>query len=197
MEVSGTLSSNLPNDVSASWSRLKINSNINARVSVGGTVIGQQVVAVGGCTSATPTDAVVGGTCAVQDTQVIDTSTGDVNNIAPCIAPRVDPAVVPNMCQSSSNFARQAFVLFGTFNSSLWDDGGGLEKGEVVSSRSTSRTCERTLSICSPGRLGRRNKRMGANTPCRRSWLRRQGHLSRSTPRCCRAIVELCPGRER
>ncbi|KAH9900004.1 hypothetical protein C8Q73DRAFT_639450 [Cubamyces lactineus] len=155
LEVSGTLSSNLPNSVSASWSRLKINSDINARVSVGGTVIGQQVVAVGGCTSATPTDAVVGGSCALQDTQVIDTSTGDVNNIAPCIAPRVDPAVVPNMCQSSSNFARQAFVLFGTFNSSLWDDGGGLEKGEVAILDVGTSAWARILPAGDPGSDGK------------------------------------------
>ncbi|KAI0368139.1 hypothetical protein BV20DRAFT_948921 [Pilatotrama ljubarskyi] len=132
LDVSGTLSSNLPNSVDASWSRVRVSSDVKGRVSMGGTVIGQQIVAVGGCTSAAPAESILDSSCAVQDTQIIDASTGNVVNVSPCIAPRIDPAVVPNMCQASSSFNTQAFVLFGTFNSSLWDDGGGLKRGEVV-----------------------------------------------------------------
>ena len=133
MDISGTLSSNNPNQINASWTRININTNIPGRVSMGGTIIGQQIVAVGGCTSAASTQAILDSSCAVQDTQIIDASSGDVKSISPCIAARIDPAVVPNMNGASTDFNQQAFVLLGTFNSSLWDDGGGLARGEVVS----------------------------------------------------------------
>ncbi|KAH9853616.1 hypothetical protein C2E23DRAFT_916420 [Lenzites betulinus] len=135
MEVSGTLSSNLPSSVTASWSRVTVSSDVSARLSAGGTVVGQQIVAVGGCSSGASQDSFLDSSCALQDTQIIDTTTGNVINVGPCIAPRVDPAVVPNMCQASHSFNSQVFVLFGTFNGSQWDDGGGLQKGEVVSTR--------------------------------------------------------------
>ncbi len=132
MELSGTLSSNNPNQVNASWTRVTVNSDIPGRLSMGGTVIGKAVVAVGGCPSASSTRSVLDSSCAVQDTQVIDTSTGGVMTISPCLAPRIDPAVVPNMAGASSSFSQQAFVLLGTFNSTLWNDGNGLARGEVV-----------------------------------------------------------------
>lgn len=132
LEVSGTLSSNIPTGVTASWSRVEVSTNIGARISVGGTVIGQKIVAVGGCDPGASDESILNSSCALQDTQIIDTSTGNVVNVSPCIAPRIDPAVVPNMCQASQSFKNQAFVLFGTFNGSEWDDGGGLQRGEVV-----------------------------------------------------------------
>ncbi|OSC96801.1 hypothetical protein PYCCODRAFT_1399808, partial [Trametes coccinea BRFM310] len=155
LEVSGTLSSNLPNNVDASWSRVKVTSDIPARVSVGGTMIGQQLVAIGGCTSPTPAEAIADGSCAVQDSQVVDLGSGNVNNLAPCIAPRVDPTVVPNMCQASSSFASQAFVLFGTFNSSLWDDQGGLNQGEVAVLDAGTGAWARVLPAGDPGSDGK------------------------------------------
>ncbi|KAI9001435.1 hypothetical protein BD414DRAFT_574874 [Trametes punicea] len=155
LEVSGTLSSNLPQAVNASWSRVTVQSNIEPRVSVGGTVIGQQIVAIGGCTSAASAEAIVDGSCAVQDSQIIDASNGNVNNISPCIAPRVDPTVVPNMCQASTSFGSQAFVLFGTFNHSLWDDGGGLERGEVAVLDVGTGAWARVLPAGDPGSNGK------------------------------------------
>lgn len=142
LDVSGTLSSNNPNQVNASWTRVNVNSNIPGRVSVGGTVIGKAVVAVGGCPSATSTQSIKDSSCAVQDTQVIDASTGGVMTISPCLAPRIDPAVVPNMAGASSSFNQQAFVLLGTFNSTLWDDGNGLVRGEVVRLLTRQQRCD-------------------------------------------------------
>ena len=132
LDVSGTLSSNLPNSVTASWSRVDVSSDINPRVSVGGTVVTQTIVAIGGCNPASPQESFLDSSCALQDAQLIDASSGNVVNVSPCIAPRIDPAVVPNMCRASESFNTQAFVLFGTFNSSQWDDSGGLQRGEVV-----------------------------------------------------------------
>ena len=133
LSVSGTLAANLPDSVKATWSRVKVDQKIPGRVSVGGTAVGQQIVAIGGCNSATSEQSILDSSCAVQDTQIIDASTGNVLTPLPCLAPRIDPAVVPNMNIASSSFGTQAFVLFGTFNSSMWDDGGGLKRGEVVS----------------------------------------------------------------
>ncbi|KAH9918207.1 uncharacterized protein BXZ73DRAFT_92267 [Epithele typhae] len=133
LDVSGTLSSNIPKGVEASWKKVSVGTTVPGRVSMGGTVIGQQIVAVGGCTSASSVDAITSASCAVQDSQIIDATTGQVKNPHPCISARVDPVVVPNMNTASSSFSQQAFVLLGTFNSGRWDDGGGLTKGEVVS----------------------------------------------------------------
>ncbi|KAI0677116.1 hypothetical protein C8Q78DRAFT_1180267 [Trametes maxima] len=154
LDVSGTLSSNLPDSVTASWARVDVSSDIPARVAVGGTMIGQTVVAVGGCTSAA-SQSILDSSCAVQDAQFIDTSSGNVINITPCIAPRVDPAVVPNMCQASTNFAQQAFVLFGTFNGSHWDDQGGLQRGEVAVLDTGTSAWARVLPAGDPGSDGK------------------------------------------
>ncbi|OBZ70174.1 hypothetical protein A0H81_09875 [Grifola frondosa] len=75
---------------------------------------------------------ITNSSCALQDSFIIDTVAGTVKAPSPCPAPRLDGTVVPNFNGVSSNFASQAFLLFGTFNSSLWDDGGGLERGEVA-----------------------------------------------------------------
>ncbi|RPD67309.1 hypothetical protein L226DRAFT_499391 [Lentinus tigrinus ALCF2SS1-7] len=131
LSVGGTLSSNLPNSVTGSWSRVNVDSTIPGRVSVGGTMVGHQVVAVGGCKSAASQQSILDSSCAVQDAQVIDTASGNIVTPQPCLAPRIDPAVVPNMNGASSSFSSQAFVLFGTFNSTLWNDGGGSARGEV------------------------------------------------------------------
>ncbi|TFK87067.1 hypothetical protein K466DRAFT_599803 [Polyporus arcularius HHB13444] len=130
LTVAGTLSSNLPDSVTGSWSRVKVGGTIPGRVAVGGTMVGHQVVAVGGCKSAS-TQSILDSSCAVQDAQIIDTASGGIMNPQPCPAPRINPAVVPNMNGASSSFNTQAFVLFGTFNSTLWDDGGGSARGEV------------------------------------------------------------------
>ncbi|KAI0698541.1 hypothetical protein C8T65DRAFT_660527 [Cerioporus squamosus] len=131
LSVGGTLSSNLPNSVTGSWSRVNVDGTIPGRVAVGGTMVGHQVVAVGGCKSAASKQSILDSSCAVQDAQIIDTASGGIINPQPCLAPRIDPAVVPNMNGASSSFNTQAFVLFGTFNSTLWDDGGGSARGEV------------------------------------------------------------------
>ncbi|OJT10155.1 hypothetical protein TRAPUB_13260 [Trametes pubescens] len=154
LEVSGTLSSNLPKSVTASWSRVDVSTNINARVSLGGTVVGQKIVAVGGCTPGTSAASIMDSSCALQDTQIIDTPTGNVLSAGSCIAPRIDPAVVPNMCQASQSFKTQAFVLFGTFNSSQWDDGGGLQRGEVAVLDVGTAAWARVLPAGDPGSDG-------------------------------------------
>lgn len=132
--VSGTISANLPHSVTAVWQENTISGDsIPGRVSMGGTVIGQKIVAVGGCDSASSSQAILDSTCAVQDSQIIDVAAGLSRSPNACLAPRIDPVVVPNMNTASPSFGTQVFVLLGTFNNTLWDDGGGLNRGEVVS----------------------------------------------------------------
>lgn len=128
LEISGTLSPNLPNSTTGSWSKQEI-GKLKSLSGIGSTVIGQKIVTYGGCESSAAPDA----SCATQDAYVLDTSSG--NSISPggCAAPRLNPAVVANMNTASSNFDTQALIMLGTFNTTSWEDGNGLEKsGEVV-----------------------------------------------------------------
>lgn len=134
MNVAGVLSSNLPNEVTASWTQVTISGDsIPGRVGMGGAVIQQKIVAVGGCTSASSLQAIEDSSCAVQDAQIIDASTSKTKTLTPCLSPRIDPVVVPNMNSASSSFNNQVFILLGTFNNTMWNDGSGLQDGEVVS----------------------------------------------------------------
>ncbi|KAG5221602.1 Dynein regulatory complex [Salix suchowensis] len=89
LNVSGTLSSNLPDSVAASWQRVSITPRYRRKLT--------KVISPDGCP-----------------------------------APRLSPTVISNTNPFSTRFASQAFLLLGIFNASLWDDGGGLEKGEVA-----------------------------------------------------------------
>lgn len=127
--MSGTLSSNLPNAVVGSWEKFSL-PNLPGKAGQGGGVIAQQIVTSGGCNGTT----ISGDSCAVQDTYVI-TSNGESATSVPalhCPAPRLSPTLVPNGNTFSSGFSSQMIMLLGAFNSSLWDDGGGLKNGEVV-----------------------------------------------------------------
>ncbi|TFY74224.1 hypothetical protein EWM64_g9788 [Hericium alpestre] len=92
MKITGTLSSNLANDVSASWTHQPIGS-YPAVAGDGGTVIGQQVVAIGGCENTTSVTA----SCAQQGSWVFNFGRGSSIAPGPCAAPRIGPAVVANM----------------------------------------------------------------------------------------------------
>ena len=129
LNVSGTLSPNNPTQVFGSWESLPV-STLPSFQGPAGTILSQQIFSAGGCKATSPgnTDSA----CAVGDSSVINTSSRNSINPASCPAPRYRGVAVPNMNGASSSFSSQVFLLFGTFNSSLWDDAGGLSKGEVV-----------------------------------------------------------------
>ncbi|KZV76045.1 hypothetical protein PENSPDRAFT_727607 [Peniophora sp. CONT] len=128
LEISGTLSPNLPNSTTGTWTKQEI-GKLNSLSGIGSTVIGQKIITYGGCESSASPDA----SCATQDAYILDTSTGGSISPAGCAAPRLNPAIVANMNGASSNFNTQVLVMLGTFNSTLWDDGNGLEKnGEDI-----------------------------------------------------------------
>ena len=128
LDISGTLSPNLVTSLVGVWSK-KTAGNNTAVSGEGGTIVKQQLVAFGGCIG-TPSP---NPSCADPYSYVTDAVTGLSVTPAVCAVPRIGAAVVANRNTFSSSFNSQVFVLLGLFNSSLWDDGGGLNNGEVVS----------------------------------------------------------------
>ncbi|KAJ6539336.1 hypothetical protein B0H19DRAFT_1178497 [Mycena capillaripes] len=126
LNVSGTLSSNLPNEAVGSWEQISLNNSVGT-LGQGGTVIWDQIVSSGGCNGTEISDS-----CAIQDTYVINADKGQSVAALKCPAPRLSPTVIPNGNTNSTAFGSQVLLLLGTFNTSLWDDGGGLKEGEVA-----------------------------------------------------------------
>jgi hypothetical protein len=128
LDIAGTLSSNLVDSLVGTWSK-KSAGNSTAVSGEGGTIVKQQLVAFSGCIG-TPKPNV---SCAQPYSYVTDAGTELSISPAVCVVPRIGAAVAANKNTFSSSFSSQVFVLLGLFNTSLWDDGGGLQKGEVVS----------------------------------------------------------------
>ncbi|KAF9495666.1 hypothetical protein BDN71DRAFT_1447071 [Pleurotus eryngii] len=150
LNVSGTLSSNLPDSVAASWQRVSITPSLSSQVNQGGTIIGHQIVAVGGCGTASSDRS-----CANRNSYIIDLTRSQVISPDGCPAPRLSPTVISNTNPFSTRFASQAFLLLGIFNASLWDDGGGLEKGEVAVLDINTGSWARILPSGDPGASGK------------------------------------------
>ncbi len=129
LDLSGTLSSNLETSLVGTWSKKSVGNNNKAVAGEGGTIVKQQLISFGGCVNTSNPNL----SCAQQSSFVNDVGTGNSVTPALCAAPRIGPAVVANKNTFSTSFNSQVFVLFGLFNSSLWDDGGNLKNGEVVS----------------------------------------------------------------
>ncbi|KAJ6613462.1 hypothetical protein B0H10DRAFT_2048593 [Mycena sp. CBHHK59/15] len=152
LNVSGTLSSNLPNDSVGSWQHLPLD-DLPGKVGQGSTVISQQITSSGGCNST----AISGDSCAQQASFVIDAgSASGATEMAAlnCPAPRLSPTLIPNGNQFSTSFSSQVLLLLGTFNTTLWEDGGGLDKGEVAVLNTNTRSWTRLLPSGDPGTSG-------------------------------------------
>ncbi|KLO10239.1 hypothetical protein SCHPADRAFT_856821 [Schizopora paradoxa] len=150
-EVAGVLSPNLANDVVGSWTQVQLPNDLPSKVRQGSAVFPSGVVAIaGGCSSNDFDDNL----CAQQDAHVLNFD--DNRDISPqnCPAPRVGPVVVPNYNTFSSTFISQAFVVLGTFNNTLWDDGGGLQNGEVDVFNIDNGVWTRILPSGDPGTTG-------------------------------------------
>jgi hypothetical protein len=135
LDISGVLSPNVPGGVTGTWHHTPTKDGLPSIIGQGGAVLSEntseetsRVVAFGGCNSTNTS----GDSCAKGDSFVLYTPASSSIAPAACAAPRLGAAVAANMNSFDSSFQSQAFVLLGTFNSSLWDDGKGLEGGEVV-----------------------------------------------------------------
>ncbi len=133
LNITGALSSNVINQVEATWEKITLHGNpLPTRVGPAGAMVSQgsqqHIVAVGGCNSTTVTDG-----CEDATSYVLNVDTLAASDPPGCAAPRVGGSLALNLNQGSpSAFGSQVFLLLGTFNSSLYDDGGGLNLGEVV-----------------------------------------------------------------
>lgn len=129
LNISGTLSPNNPRQVFGSWDHMSV-STLPSVQGLAGAVISQQIISSGGCKATTPANS--NNSCAVGDSFIINTLSRNSISPASCPAPRYDGVMAANMNGASSSFSSQAFLLLGTFNSGMWDDGGGLSNGEIV-----------------------------------------------------------------
>jgi hypothetical protein len=145
LNVSGTLSSNLPNSARGSWEKLNF-ATITPLTQAGYSVLGQEVAVAGGCDKQ--------GDCNVQNSFVINSA--NLQSISPkaCPTPRDGPVLIPNMNTLSDSFSSQVFMLLGTFNSSLWDDQEGLAQGEVDVLDVNTGSWTRALPSGDPGTNG-------------------------------------------
>ncbi|KAG7449231.1 uncharacterized protein BT62DRAFT_929205 [Guyanagaster necrorhizus] len=148
LNISGTLSSNLPNDSSGYWDEVTI-GDLPSRTGTGNAVLYQQIIAIGGCDSDSG-DA----SCVMQDSYVINAQTRTEISPSGCPAPRTNPVVVPNVNSASTSFSSQIFLLLGTIDESLWSDDGGLEKGEVAILDVNTGSWSRILPSGDPGDSG-------------------------------------------
>ncbi|KAJ7638799.1 hypothetical protein FB45DRAFT_1133214, partial [Roridomyces roridus] len=149
LNMSGTLSSNLPDHAVGSWEPIPLNT-IPGLVAQGGGVLFSDVIFSGGCNGTT--NAV--DSCASQNTYIVDGAGRSGVAAVNCPAPRLSPTLVPNPSSFSPNFAFQMLLLLGTFNSSLWDDGNGLKSGEVAILDTHTTSWTRILPSGDPGTSG-------------------------------------------
>ncbi|KAL4075874.1 hypothetical protein V8B97DRAFT_1925759 [Scleroderma yunnanense] len=150
--VTGTLSSNLAtNNTFGSWSNQTVGTIPGTSVNQASTVLGSSIVSVSGCNTTTGSDE----NCAERNMYVVTTGSSS-NEIAlqACPAPRYGAAMVWNPLSIPSNFQTQVFLLLGTFNSSMWDDQGGLQKGEVAILDIETGSWSRVLPAGDPGTSG-------------------------------------------
>ncbi|KAF5322272.1 hypothetical protein D9619_001142 [Psilocybe cf. subviscida] len=152
LSLSGTLSSNMPDSVNGSWLPVTI-GKLPGRIEQAGTVVGQQIIAAGGCDSNTPASA-VNSSCAQQDSFVINAENESAVTPNFCAAPRAGPVLVSNQNAFSQNFASQVFLLLGTLDTTLWDDSNGLAHGEVAVLDINAGTWTRVLPSGDPSSSG-------------------------------------------
>jgi hypothetical protein len=150
LNVSGVLASNNVNGVAGSWEQITINNlNSSSTQELASTMVMDSIAMYGGCniTSA------INESCATQNAYALNIDTRNSITPSPCPAPRLGAALTPNL-NSASATNTQAMLLLGTFNSSLWSDDSGLEKGEVAFWDLAAGTWIRTIPSGDPGGSG-------------------------------------------
>ncbi|OJA18990.1 hypothetical protein AZE42_00394 [Rhizopogon vesiculosus] len=128
LTVSGTLSPNLAtNYTTAIWNNQTVGTE-GYSVNQASTVSGASLVSVSGCNTTNNSNE----SCAEGYSYILDVGSNSEPFAPPCPAPRYGGALVSNMNPFSSSYSTQMFLILGTFNSTLWDDQGGLQNGEVA-----------------------------------------------------------------
>lgn len=152
LKITGTLSSNLAtNDTFGSWSSQTIGNTPGSSANQASAVLGTSVVSIGGCNTTDDSS----NTCAESNSYVVNAGSSPSEITPPaCPAPRYGGALVFNPSGTSSSFASQVFLILGTFNSSYWDDQGGLQRGEVAVLDTETGAWSRVLPAGDPGTSG-------------------------------------------
>ncbi|KAG2156049.1 hypothetical protein DEU56DRAFT_845972 [Suillus clintonianus] len=150
--ISGTLSSNLANNyTNGAWSHQTVGTaGPGYSVNQASTVVQTNLISVSGCNTTNDSN----DSCAQGLSYVLEVGS-DMAFLPPsCPVPRYGGSLAPNMNPFSSSYANQVFLVLGTFNSSLWDDQGGLQKGEVAVMDIGTGDWSRVLPAGDPGQDG-------------------------------------------
>lgn len=148
--ISGTLSSNLATgSTNGAWSHQTV-GNAGYSVNQASTVVQTNLISVSGCNSTNNSNE----SCAEGNSYVLEVGSNIEINPPSCPAPRYGGSLAPNLNPFSSSYGNQVFLVLGTFNSSLWDDQGGLRKGEVAVLDIGSGDWSRVLPAGDPGQDG-------------------------------------------
>lgn len=137
LAIAGTLAANVatnPGAVTANWNKISFSSGLPNKVGESSVVLPGGTIAVFGGCNATDSNNNFNSSCAGQDGFIINSNSQSILSPSFCPAPRFQGSLAQNYNGKSSSFASQVFLLFGTFDHSEWDDGGGSVKGEVVCS---------------------------------------------------------------
>ncbi|KAG0709621.1 hypothetical protein DFH29DRAFT_841147 [Suillus ampliporus] len=148
LTITGALSSNLVNDLNGTWSQTVGNTGYS--VNQASTVVQTSLISVSGCNTTNHSN----NSCAEGNLYIVETGSSMPVYPPSCPAPRYGGVLVPNLSPFSSSYATQMFLLLGTFNSSLWNDQGGLQKGEVAVLDIGSGDWSRILPAGDPGEDG-------------------------------------------
>ncbi|KAG9317303.1 hypothetical protein JVU11DRAFT_1501 [Chiua virens] len=144
-EITGSLSANLAeNSTLGSWSNQTVGTKPGASVNQASTCSGNHL----GLRQRIDI-------CADTNSYVVNagSSTSEITP-PPCPVPRYGGTMAFNPSSASSSFGSQVFLILGTFNSSYWDDQGGLQRGEVAVLDTTTGTWSRVLPAGDPGTSG-------------------------------------------
>lgn len=148
--VTGTLSSNLAtNSTNGAWSHKTV-GNAGYSINQASTVVQTNLISVSGCNTTNNSNE----SCAEGNSYVLEVGSNIEINPPSCPAPRYGGSLAPNLNTFSSSYGNQVFLVLGTFNSSLWDDQGGLQKGEVAVLDIGSGDWSRVLPAGDPGQDG-------------------------------------------
>jgi hypothetical protein len=138
LDITGSVASDSA-VVSGTWHQYVVSaasSSGTPKVGQAGTVLGTgKVISYGGCDFMS--GGVFGASCGTPDTYISGTDTqaftAQWNTGANCPSGRYSPTLAPNLNPNSASFASQAFLLFGSSNTSIWSDpqNGTSSFGEV------------------------------------------------------------------
>lgn len=150
LTVTGTLSPNLAtNYTNGTWTSQTL-GNAGYSINQASTVVQSSLISVSGCNTTDHSNE----SCAEGNSYIMNVGSNSETSPPACPAPRYGGALVPNMSPASPSYSTQLFLMLGTFNSTMWDDQGGLKHGEVAVLDIGTGDWSRVLPAGDPGEDG-------------------------------------------